>query len=151
MVPTVISQQLNGEGLYHSQLTQESQGEATPQSTLTTVMRKVCSSVSPHNCRGEEAVPTSHTHRREAVSAVTPQQRRLQQQSPPQQKDAAPLSQIIIVKSRTTVKGLHHLRVTIAGAKGGRTLRDQHSNSKRCRTLVTPQQRGHKIYHSKGP
>jgi hypothetical protein len=73
MAPTVISQQLKEEGLYHSQLTQKSQGEATPQSTLTTVMRKVCTTVSPHKtgtsanvCRGgpQQAVTREAAARR---------------------------------------------------------------------------------------
>jgi hypothetical protein len=112
MAPTVISQQSFGEGLYHSQLTQKSQGEATPLSTLTTVMRKVCTTVSPHSSHKEKL---HHCQPSQQLKGPHPTSSSQQEEGP-------------------HPKG-HHSR-----SKGGRTLRAQHSKSKRCRTLVTPQQ-----------
>jgi hypothetical protein len=115
-----------GEGLYHSQFTQKSQGEGTPLSTLTTIMRKVCTTISPHSSHKEK----------------------LHHCQPSQQLKGLHLTSSSQQEEGPHPKG-HHSK-----SKGGRTLRAQHSNSKRCRTLVTPQQnrRGCNLVtpHSKG-
>jgi hypothetical protein len=124
----------------HSHIPAVKRRGVVPQSAYTEVTRRGHSTINPHNCYEESLHHCQSTQRLKGRTLQAHHNRK---------------------RGRT-------LRVTIAGAKGGphpkgstlqqqevrgRTLRVQHSNSKRCRTLVTPQQRGHKrpIYHSKGP